>query len=940
MTSAPSTDWPFLGTSATARLIARHDWSLTSLGPIATWPAHVRTAVAMMLRSDVPLVMLWGEHGVMVYNDAYSVFAGGRHPQLLGSRVREGWPEVADFNDNVMKVGLAGGTLAYQEQELTLHRNGRPEQVWMNLDYSPLPDADGRPAGVMAIVVETTAKVRAERRVSGERERLRHMFQQAPGFIALLSGADHVFELANDAYLQLIGMRDVLGKQVRHALPELKGQGFFELLDRVYTSGEAYAGSGMEVQLQRTPGAPAETRHVDFVYQPVRGDHGAVVGIFVEGADVTDRLRTEQALRVSEAQFRTFAQAVPNHLWAARPDGALDWVNQQVLEYTGVPAAQVLASGWAHVVHPDDLAATLERWQQALASGERYQTEFRLRRADGAWRWHIGRALPIRADDGRITQWIGTNTDIDAQKTAQQALAHLNATLEDQVAQRTAERDRMWRLTADLMLVAGLDGTIVSTNPAWGSVLGWPEEELQGRSFLDLVHPDDLQATLDELGALGRGEATYKFENRYRQRDDGWRLISWTAVPGERHVHAVGRDITADRQSAEALRRSQAALLQAQKMESVGQLTGGVAHDFNNLLQVIGGNLHLLGRLFKDDAKAQKLVASAISGVSRGARLASQLLAFGRRQALEPKVVDVGQLIAGMEEMLRRTLGESVEVRTRIAGERWNGFVDPVQVENAVLNLAINARDAMDGSGRLRLEVDNVTVRPGSDPELAPGDYVQLTVADSGSGMTPEVLAKAFEPFFSTKPEGRGTGLGLSMVYGFVKQSGGHVKIDSAPGRGTAVSLFLPRSEEAPASGDGAPAPKSAGGHETVLVAEDDPEVRGTVVAMLESLGYRVLQAENAAEALDLVRGGAQVDLLFTDVVMPGAMRSGELAQLARRYLPSLAVLFTSGYAEDDIVHDGRLDAGVELLRKPYGQDDLAARVRQVLDQKISAATR
>ncbi len=271
-------------------LVATFDWAQTSIGPISTWPQSLKTSVSLILRSQVPIVMLWG---------AYSVFAGGRHPQLLGSKVREGWPEVADFNDNVMKVVLAGGTLAYRDQELTLNRSGKPEQVWMNLDYSPILDERGRPAGVIAIVVETTEKVAAERWQKSELERQRQMFEQAPGFMAMMSGPDHVFELTNAAYMQLVGHRDVIGKPVREALPEVAGQGFFELLDQVFTSGEAFVGYALKAELQRTPGAPKQERFIDLVYQPVRNPGGDIIGIFVQGVDVTDRLIAESALRQS-----------------------------------------------------------------------------------------------------------------------------------------------------------------------------------------------------------------------------------------------------------------------------------------------------------------------------------------------------------------------------------------------------------------------------------------------------------------------------------------------------------------------------------------------------------------------------------------------------------------------------------------------------------------
>ena len=914
-------------------IIAGFDWSATSLGPLSQWPQSLKTCVGLILRSPVPIVTLWGEDGVMIYNEAYAGFAGGRHPRLLGSNVRTGWPEVADFNDHVMKTVLAGGTLAYQDQELTLHRNGLPEQVWMNLDYSPVLSESGQPAGVIAIVVETTAKVRAERWLSGERERLRRMFEQAPGFMAMLSGPKHVFELTNPAYLQLIGHREVVGLAVRDALPEVEGQGFFELLDSVFVTGEAFSGVAMALSLQREPGAPAEERYVDLVYQPLRNEAGEVMGIFAQGTDVTDRVMAEKAVRTNEEKFRVLAQAMPNHVWTAPGNGQLDWFNDQVYAYTGDPVGTLDGQGWASVVHAEDLANAADNWSASVKSGNVYETEFRLRRHDGVYRWHLSRAQPIRGDDGVIIRWIGTNTDIEDQKMTARALEDLNSTLERQVTDRTAERDRMWRLSSDIMLVAGFDTRIVSVNPAWKQLLGWPEEQIVGTSFMDLVHPEDRAATLEEVGRLKQGAQTFRFENRYRHVDGSYRVLSWTGVPDEQFIHAVGRDMTADREAATALKRSEKALQQAQKMETIGKLTGGVAHDFNNLLQIISGSLQLLSYHVAGNERAERCVRNALASVSRGAKLSSQLLAFGRRQALEPKNLKVGRIVAGMEDMLRRSLGEAIEIEAIVSGGLWNTCVDPQQVENAVLNLAINARDAMNGTGRLTIEVGNAFLDEAYarlHAEVIPGQYVIIAVTDTGSGMTPEVMAQAFEPFFSTKAEGKGSGLGLSMVYGFVKQSGGHVKIYSEIGHGTTVKLYLPRtleSEDILTPIDILPV---VGGSETILVAEDDEDVRGTVVEILTGLGYRTLTAGDAASALTIVNSGIPIDLLFTDVVMPGPLRSPELARKARERLPDIAVLFTSGYTENAIVHGGRVDAGVDLLGKPYTREALAQKIRHV----------
>jgi CheY-like chemotaxis protein len=369
-------------------------------------------------------------------------------------------------------------------------------------------------------------------------------------------------------------------------------------------------------------------------------------------------------------------------------------------------------------------------------------------------------------------------------------------------------------------------------------------------------------------------------------------------------------------------------------MDAVGKLTGGVAHDFNNLLQVIGGNLQLLSKDVAGNERAEQRLRNALGGVSRGSKLASQLLAFGRRQPLAPKVVNLGRLVRGLDDLLRRTLGDGVEIETAIAGRLWNTLVDPSQVENAILNLAINARDAMQAHGKLTIEAGNAALSDDHGvrhEDVRPGQYVMLAVTDTGCGMTPEVVEQVFEPFFTTKPEGQGTGLGLSMVYGFVKQSDGHIKIHSEPGRGTTIRLYLPRASGSEDVAGESDAGSITGGTETVLVVEDDDEVRATVVELLGDLGYRVLEAADAQSALAIIENGGAIDLLFTDVVMPGPVRSPELARQARARLPKVAVLFTSGYTDNAIVHGGRLDQGIDLLSKPYTREALARKIRQVL---------
>jgi PAS domain S-box-containing protein len=484
------------------------------------------------------------------------------------------------------------------------------------------------------------------------------------------------------------------------------------------------------------------------------------------------------------------------------------------------------------------------------------------------------------------------------------------------------------------------DGRVTSWNSGARRIKGYTEGEIIGSHFSRFYTPDDVAA-----GVPFRGLETARCEGRleaegWRVRRDGSRFFAHVIIDaicedGQVVGFAkVTRDITERRRAAEVLEQTQSELFQAQKMEALGKLTGGVAHDFNNVLQVLRGNLELLeSRHGRDHWSAERL-GNAIDAVDRGAKLASQLLAFGRQQPLAPVVINPARQLRSLDVLLRRALGEAIEIESVVAGGLWNTIVDPHQLENVILNLAINARDAMPGGGKLTLELSNATLDDeyvSSIPDVAAGQYVMLAVTDTGTGMSQDVMARAFDPFFSTKPEGRGTGLGLSMAYGFVKQSGGHIRLYSEIGEGTTVRIYLPRSAGAAVETRTATPGSLKHGNETILVVEDDLRVQSTVVELLSGLGYAVLKANDAEQALAVVASGVHIDLLFTDVVMPGPLRSPEMARRAVEMLPGLKVLFTSGYTQNAIVHGGRLDPGVELLSKPYSRQQLADKVRQVL---------
>ncbi len=496
--------------------------------------------------------------------------------------------------------------------------------------------------------------------------------------------------------------------------------------------------------------------------------------------------------------------------------------------------------------------------------------------------------------------------------------------------QQTEERQRIFEASQDLILVTDTAGNFVQVSPSSMTILGFRPEEMIGHSAVEFIHPDDLDNTRGEMRVARRGQQTRSFEARYPHKDGHIVMLNWMGTwsePVRRHFF-IGRDVTEQR-------TAEAQLRQAQKMDAIGQLTGGVAHDFNNILTVITGTVELLAEAVADKPELVSFTAVIDDAAERAAQLTKHLLAFARKQPLQPREIDVNGLILETAKLLHPTLGEQIEIAPKLAVDAWPTMVDPSLLTTAILNLALNARDAMPGGGKLMLETRNVHLDDGyaaMHSEVAVGNYVMIAVSDTGSGIPAANLEKVFDPFFTTKEVGKGTGLGLSMVFGFVKQSGGHIKIYSEESHGTSIKIYLPRSSGLRQTATEAPlASPVEGGDETVLIVEDDALVRNYVISQIGSLGYTTLEAANAAEALNIIDNHATIDLLFTDVIMPGSMNGRELADEALKRRPSLKALFTSGYTENAIVHHGRLDAGVLLLAKPYRKSELARMIRVAL---------
>jgi len=950
------------------RLILDHDWS-GSLGPIESWPAPLCTTVGLMIRSPIPMVLLWGEDGIMIYNDAYSEFAGGRHPELLGARVREGWSEVADFNDNVMKVGLAGGVLAYRDQELTLYRTGRPEQVWMNLDYSPVVDESGRPAGVIAIVVETTARVRSEAALREREARLSFM-DRISRATASLSDSQSILGSITRMVAEHFGASicayadmdpDQVGFTIRGdwaAQDAASIVGHYELpaFGRMATAnlsrGLPLVVSDNEVEMD-----PEEARSFQAIgiaatiCIPLVKDGRLTALMAVHDSrprqwsdeevsllrEVTERcwahverVAAEAELRSSEARYRTLFEAIDAGFCIIEmvydPDG-------RPADYVFIEANPAFERQAGFEVHHG------RRMREIVPEHEDYWFELYGAVAE------TGRSVKVESGSAALDRWWevtafrvgdpGQNrvavlfNDVSERHRAELALRELNDTLERRVAEALAER----RLLADIVDGADAFVQVADREYRWLAVNRSAAAEFEhlfgvrprvGDSMLELLshRPRDLAAVRAVWSRAMSGEA---YTETAAFGDEG-RSYEMTFSPlRDPEGEVIGAyqfvyDVTERVREQQRLALAEEQLRQSQKMEAMGQLTGGVAHDFNNLLTPIVGSLDMLHRKGVGGEREQRLLAGAIQSAERAQVLVQRLLAFARRQPLHAVAVDMAKLVEGMADLVSSTTGPQIRVVVEAAPDLPAAKADPNQVEMALLNLAVNARDAMPEGGILRITASAEAVGPGHPTQLPSGDYVRLSVADTGAGMDEATLARAVEPFFSTKGLGKGTGLGLSMVHGLTLQLGGALTLHSRPGLGTHVELWLPVSHEAVAetwTGAGVPAPAAERG--LALLVDDEELVRLSTSEMLKELGYRVVEAASAEEALGVLRDGLKPTLLVTDHLMPG-IPGTELARAARTDDPDLMVLVVSGYADLE-----GIDPDLPRLTKPFRSSELAS---------------
>ncbi|MEJ8849140.1 PAS domain S-box protein [Variovorax rhizosphaerae] len=924
--------WPACGGEA-ADLIRKLDADATPLGPQDQWPKALRNVIDLILPSSAEIVVLWGPDYLAFYNDAHARSLGDKHPGTMGLPVRltapEMWPEVAEGFESVR---LGGETVSGRDVPFTIKRGAEVEQPCFDFSWSPVREEDGHIGGVLCVIAETTGRMRASQALADSEQTARERGEQLQ--MAQAAGGIGVFSLdiESDMLSASSEFCRIFGIPVCEVCPcAMVGRLRLDRHDRMSIRARLVEGMiPLDVEYPIRRANDGTVRWISRRGELVRDSAGKPVLMRGVVQDITARKQDQATLRQSEARFRVLARAMPDHVWTAAADGRIDWVSESMCTYLGLGAAELLGDGWRRTMHPEDLPRATREWNQALATRTAYENESRLRRHDGTWRWHLARIQPVEGSDALHTsvRWVGINTDIEDQKATQHRLAQ-------SVAERTRDRDRLWQLSADIMLMADLRGRIVAVNPAWQALLGWSEAQLLGRPFLRLLHPGDVAPAVAELRRLRAGRTHShiehsRIENRVRHLDGSYRALSWTAVPDARLLHAVGRDVT-------ALRESESRLRQSQKMDAIGQLTGGIAHDFNNLLQGITGPIELMRRrvaLGRTEGLERYMDAAAQSA-RRAASLIQRLLAFSRRQTLDPKPMNVNELIDSMGELLHRTLGEQVRLRITPDAATGAAFGDAAQLESAILNLAINARDAMPHGGELRIGTSAVLLDEADAKrlDLAPGRYCTISVKDTGTGMSPEVLAKAFDPFFTTKPIGQGTGLGLSMVYGFAQQSRGLVQIQSQPDVGTRVTLYLPRANAgdpaAVANPPGA-APVPEGQGEVVLVVEDDPAVRLLVLDVLDGLGYRTLYVHDGPSALPILRSTACIDLLVSDVGLPG-LNGRQVAEIARELRPELPVVFMTGYARHAKTRAEFLAPGMQMIAKPFEIDEFARIVQQAL---------
>ncbi|WP_165954522.1 PAS domain S-box protein [Sphingomonas sp. AAP5] len=787
-----------------------------------------------------------------------------------------------------------------------LHRYVWPDgrDTWIDMRAYPVD------SGLAVFYRDVTDRVQAEERLRESESYFRGVFNSSLAGLTIFDAETDRTLAINDTFLAMTGhshadfeagkwnWRDFTVPEFLHldeaAIAQAREHGSWETYEKEYYRPD---GSRFPVRIASAP---------------LLGEPGFVV---VSVQDISAARAADAELRESQQRLQLAQQAAGFGVWDWNLSTDIIAWSPEMYELLGIDPGHnpgQLLEAWTQAVHPEDRERAAAVVSNAARAGEAFSMDFRVARGDGDIRWLRSQATAVVDTEGRPVRLTGINLDVTAQHRVVEALRGETEKLAAAFEESTRERNRVFELSSELFAAASFDGYLKTINPAWEKLLGYSEAELLARPFIERIHPDDHAATRAAIAPMVDGQAVQQFENRLIRKDGGTVWVAWAGVPEGDRFYAVGRDITSEREREEALRQSQ-------KMEAMGQLTGGVAHDFNNLLTPIVGALDLLQRKGLGGERERRLIDGAAQSAERAKTLVQRLLAFARRQPLQSVSVDVGKLVTGMADLVASTTGPQIKVVVDIAPALPPANADPNQLEMAVLNLAVNARDAMPEGGILRVSVEAVTVGRQHRTDLRPGRYLNLSVADTGVGMDEATLARAIEPFFSTKGVGKGTGLGLSMVHGLASQLGGALTVRSTPGIGTNVELWLPQGKAASTSAESVPTDDptfSARG--TVLLVDDEDLVRLSTADMLIELGYDVVEAASADEALQLLTRGLNPDIVVTDHLMPG-MSGTELARKLQSER-GIKVLVVSGYAET-----AGIAPDLQRLTKPFRSSDLAA---------------
>jgi len=769
-------------------------------------------------------------------------------------------------------------------------------------------------------------------------------------------GEDVAF-LYNDAYRPTLGDKHPrsLAMPTRELWAEI-WQDIEPLIRQVYEKGEATWSEALLLILERN-GFPEETYHT-FSYSPICDDDGLVGGLVCAVVEETTRVIDRRRLDSLRILASGLADAeTPGEAFAAAQEALrgnphdIPFSLTYLFDGTGATLIDTIGFDATHAQVPQFVEIGEDAAWPLGQNGAIIDLEGFSGLPTGPWEQSPQRAVVVSLQGqgsapphGAIV--VGLNPHLLHSDEYLGYLTLLGGQIASGITRTEAyvatsgERDRLWTLTEDMLARGDYDGHLVAVNPAWTKVLGWSEDKLLRDPYADIIHPDDVETTVAALADMARTGLPTRFENRLLSAEGVWTPIGWTVSPepGAKHFIAVGRDLSGDKARERELLEAQESLRQAQKMEAVGQLTGGIAHDFNNLLAGISGGLEVIERRMSQGRfdGLDRFINGARSSAERAAALTQRLLAFSRRQTLDPKPTDVNRLVHGMEDLIRRTVGTSIAVEVVGAAGLWLTRIDFAQLENALLNLAINARDAMPEGGRITLETANKWLddRGSKERDLPPGQYISICVTDTGTGIPADIADRIFDPFFTTKPIGQGTGLGLSMIHGFMRQSGGQIRVYSEPGQGTTMCLYLPRHlgtamEEEPAPDVDI---EVMGAGETVLVIDDEPIVRMLMVEVVEEAGYTALEASDGPSGLKILESDAKIDLLITDVGLPGGMNGRQVADAARLVRPDLKILFVTGYAENAAVGNGQLEAGMEVITKPFVMTELANKITELIE--------